>query len=284
VDASSLNTFVIARFAMILASILCVSSVSAGPGRSQTECRFDFEKIGREIKTLDRQEEARMRAALREALFEGPPDPNENLYHEFGRSPGGLHTVNGFKITGAENYPLISIKKNLRLTEDYMHTLPSGAQVLSVGEGTSELAANLRLKFPNTKALDLWYDDPFLPNELAEFVKANRPHLIAGSAMKIPLPSRSLDLVVSHMLLGNLDPASRLKSLGEMIRILKVGGEARVAFADPAQVDIVKTLKQFYGDEITVSAERWDSDWNGMVNHHCQTLYIRRVRNGHVEK
>jgi hypothetical protein len=86
------------------------------------------------------------------------------------------------------------------------------------------------------------------------------------------------------MLLGNLDPASRLKSLGEMIRILKVGGEARVAFADPAQVDIVKTLKQFYGDEITVSAERWDSDWNGMVNHHCQTLYIRRVRNGHVEK
>lgn len=263
-------------------------AVSA-PGRDSVDCRADFGNLGQELARqdeapskipLDTEQHRKALAWLRQNLF-GHRDPDADRL--FGRiqMQRGAPTINGAVITSGSDYRLVDIKNNLRLTEDFMHTIPRDAKVLSVGEGISELAENLRIKFPDTKALDLWYDDQDLPKELAEYVASHRPYLIAGSATEMPVKSRSIDLLVSHMLINNLDGPSRLKSLDEMIRVLKVGGEARIAFASDPKSDIAGFLQKRYGNEITVSSEAWRSKWKTrMINHDGQTLTIRRVRNG----
>lgn len=199
-------------------------------------------------------------------------------------NPVGKPVIAGRRVTGFEDYRLIDIKTNLGLSEDYLHTLPKNAEILSVGEGNSELASNLRERFPHTKALDLWYDDKNLPPDLANFVAENRPHLIAGSSTNLPIPDGSVDLVLSHMLLNNLDEDQKIKSVYEMVRILKAGGEARIAFGDHFNRDIEGLLKGVYGSDISVTTRRWVSNWQtGAKDHPGQTLIIRRLSRGATE-
>jgi ubiquinone/menaquinone biosynthesis C-methylase UbiE len=191
----------------------------------------------------------------------------------------GKPILAGGRVTGFEEYRLIDIKTNLGLSEDYLHSLPKSAKILSVGEGNSELASNLRERFPDTKALDLWYDDKNLTPDLAKFVAENRPHLITGSSTNLPMPDQSVDLVLSHMLLNNLDEGQKIKSVYEMVRVLKLGGEARIAFGDHFNRDIEGLLRAVYGSDISVTTKRWISNWQtGVKDHPGQTLIIRRLR------
>lgn len=275
---------------VVLWSVTSISTDAwAAPG-ARERCKSDFAKLADQdsndesLEALSREDQAEQEAAirwLRQSLFE--PVTDEQTTPTFDNKVQKdwleLPKINGGVITGPNEYRLLDVKKHLGLTEDYMHRFPSDASVLSVGEGVSELAANLRVKFPKTNALDLWYHDANLPKNLANFVALNRPHLIAGSSTNMPVVSGSVDLVVSHMLLSNLYANAQLKSIREMIRVLKVGGEAKIAFADDEKKDLVSVLQKLYGSEISVSAVRWKSDWKSdMVDVHGQTLTIRRLR------
>ena len=54
---------------------------------------------------------------------------------------------------------------------------------------------------------------------------ANRVRIDTGDARKLPYPDNSFDVVVSHWVIHNLEPAAdRLKALDEMLRVLRPGG------------------------------------------------------------
>jgi ubiquinone/menaquinone biosynthesis C-methylase UbiE len=108
-------------------------------------------------------------------------------------------------------------------------------KVWSIGEGFSDLLPMLLDHGADANGLDIWYSAKDFPESHpeAELMKAYiakyKGYLIVGDARHVPLPDRTLDMVLSHQLVRNFDSLdTEIELVEEMIRVTKVDGEVRV--------------------------------------------------------
>ena len=158
-------------------------------------------------------------------------------------------------ITSEEHYPLSVVLKNLGLD-----ALPTRGTILSVGEGMSPLVPEINRNGGRAKGLDIWYEQPDLPAELANYVRANSQSLMVGSATKIPLGDKSVDLVLSHALVNNLPGEAIEKAIFEMLRVAR--REVRVGGCCWLPDSIVKKVRARYGSKIDINVERSKTSWD----------------------
>ncbi|MEO8130185.1 MAG: class I SAM-dependent methyltransferase [Bryobacteraceae bacterium] len=111
-------------------------------------------------------------------------------------------------------------------------------QVLDVGcgSGLALIGAAKRLTSGRAIGIDVWSTedlstnkpDTAAANALAEGV-IDRVQLHTGDARDIPFPSASFDAVISMTAIHNIgDPTERETALGEMLRVLKPGGQLAI--------------------------------------------------------
>lgn len=157
--------------------------------------------------------------------------------------------VNEVFVTGGTFYPLNLILHNLSLEGESSPGHFAGKTVISLGEGFSGLVPHFLQHGALVRGLDLWYESA---NEIPDnkygmlmkrYIQDYGDHLIAADARQTPLKSESVDLVVSHMLVNNLeDYRDKLEVIQEAIRVLKVGGEARIFGFNPDHRNRLGTL------------------------------------------
>lgn len=169
-----------------------------------------------------------------------------------------------------------TIQNNLALNPRLLNEMAKpGRSVLTVGEGISELLPTLiEIQIP-TQALDIWYHSkipyietaPYTQHQglkaMAEFQKKYSPYLIRGSALDMPLENETKDFILSHLLANNLHIGEQLRFFSETVRVLKVGGQARILLTPqrtpdqpfPTQILIIDFLAKNYGEAVQASID-----------------------------
>lgn len=147
--------------------------------------------------------------------------------------------VSGFNrplfVTGDGLYPLSVIRNNLGITEEFSRSLVNKT-ILSVGEGFSDLLPYLLKIGAQPIGIDLWYevsvmDIPQNPagHLMAAYLTKYGPYLKRRDALKNGFPDSSFDFVFSHMVINNFETREQvITAVREMVRVLKVGGQARI--------------------------------------------------------
>lgn len=168
--------------------------------------------------------------------FSFSADPGDR-YIRYTKAEGSL-------ITGPHHYPTTEVLRNLGLI-DLLPSLSKQLKIISVGEGQSELATTLAKDGFNIKAVDIWYEAKNFPksaedarkntldgDEIFDYVAKNKLILQAADATKLPYLTASIDMVLSHQLINNLTDEKCFLAIQEMARVIKKGGQARIAFHD----------------------------------------------------
>ena len=134
--------------------------------------------------------------------------------------------------------PIEVVREHLKLTDDFVAQLRQpGASVVSLGEGMSELLPFLIATGAHVRAVDLWYHSELLDQgpfsnsalaAMADFQRRYRPYLIRANALHTGLPEESQSVVLSNLLANNLHINEQLRLVQEAIRLLRVGGNARI--------------------------------------------------------
>ncbi len=158
----------------------------------------------------------------------------------------GEISANGVLVTGEQTWALSELFKNMAIDNNVIEIwAQSHALILSLGEGTSNLVPTLVQRGVNAYGLDVCYsiaiDFPNTPRgeEMKNYLILNRSRLIIGDARYLPYEAETLDVVVSHKLVNNLHIADTLDIITEILRVLKIGGEARIYGFSPAKLRIV---------------------------------------------
>jgi hypothetical protein len=119
-------------------------------------------------------------------------------------------TANGIMVTGSSFYPLEVVVNDLGLRAWHLAELKN-KKVWSIGEGFSDLLPMLLDHGADAKGLDIWYVVKDFPESHPEaelmktYIAKYKDFLIVGDARHIPLPDRTLDMVLSHQLVRNFD-------------------------------------------------------------------------------
>jgi SAM-dependent methyltransferase len=92
---------------------------------------------------------------------------------------------------------------------------------------------------------NIWYEAKNLPksakdarentadgDEVFDYVAKNKSILQAADATKLPYLTASIDMVLSHQLINSLTDEKCFLAIQEMARVIKKGGQARIAFHD----------------------------------------------------
>ncbi|MEW6057531.1 MAG: methyltransferase domain-containing protein [Bdellovibrionota bacterium] len=141
--------------------------------------------------------------------------------------------------------------------------------ILSVGEGAGLVVPYLKRLGLKARGLDLWYDEAVIQKlkevdpegkhsgYLVEYYNRHKQNLVAGSVFDIPYQNESIKLVVAKYLINNIETQrDKFRALDEMVRVLKVDGEARILqLAEPGSFDerlLVKVLSERYGGKVSV--------------------------------
>lgn len=166
---------------------------------------------------------------------------------------GSYLWVNDILITGEEVlYKTVDIVDSLMI-EPY-HLIKwraNGAKTLSLGEGFSGLVPFLLSQGVEVKGLDLWYhaleDLPAQNNTvrlMREYTRNYGKHLIQGSASEIPLEDNSVDVILSHQLLNNLDQRTSREVINEAIRVIRPNeGEIRLVGLNQYTIEYLQRLQ-----------------------------------------
>lgn len=178
--------------------------------------------------------------------------------------------VEGIKVTGEEQYPLESIIHNLGLELKVLESWKSsGAKIVSVGEGRSNLVPWLRQNGLNAFGLDVWYSPKFnFPKssegkKMEDYYNRNAQNLITGRAEKMPFENESVDVFLSHGLVNNLHIVQTFQMMMEEFRCLKVGGESRIG---PLTLIQIKALDEFLEDNPSLRDESREMSFaNGLL-------------------
>ena len=64
-----------------------------------------------------------------------------------------------------------------------------------------------------------------------------------------------MDVVFARRLLNNLSPSENKRALDEIVRVIKVGGEARVYGTRLTAAQVRRHLQWHYGERVTVEIE-----------------------------
>jgi len=108
--------------------------------------------------------------------------------------------------------------------------IEKGYRVLDLGCGTATLTILIKKTQPNTEVIGLDADPQIL--EIAKSKVANADLDIAldyGTAIELPYPDNSFDLVFSSMVFHHLTRGNKVRALKEVFRVLRPGGELHVA-------------------------------------------------------
>lgn len=126
--------------------------------------------------------------------------------------------------------------------------------VLDIGSGGARFAEGAKDENINTKIISL---DPKygLPENLKlkitggedttmERMKEKQLPIVAGLAESLPFPNESFGLVIANCSVPYYQPDKDLKekSISEIIRVLKPGGEARITMVVKDDEDIIKKV------------------------------------------
>jgi len=124
----------------------------------------------------------------------------------------------------------------LRLVEQAR--IEKGHRVLDLGCGTATLTILLKKAQPEAEIVGLDGDPKVLQIAKAKVTKAGVDiSLDYGMAFELPYPDNSFDRVVSSMVLHHLTREDKARTLKEVFRVLKPGGELHVAdFGKPQNV------------------------------------------------
>jgi ubiquinone/menaquinone biosynthesis C-methylase UbiE len=106
--------------------------------------------------------------------------------------------------------------------------LPEGGTVVDVGSGTGTFALALKQRRPDARVIGVDGDPEILALARAK-PGASRIDWREGLAQELPLPTASVDVVSTSLLLHHLLPDDKRKALLEMKRILEPGGRLHVA-------------------------------------------------------
>jgi ubiquinone/menaquinone biosynthesis C-methylase UbiE len=114
--------------------------------------------------------------------------------------------------------------------------------VLDLGAGTGTLAIMLAERGARVEALD---GDPTVLAIAQAKPGAERVRWHEGRVDALPLPDSSVDRVVCSLLLHHLSDELKLVTLGEALRVLRVGGRLHVADWGPARDPFVRLAFRF---------------------------------------
>jgi ubiquinone/menaquinone biosynthesis C-methylase UbiE len=116
--------------------------------------------------------------------------------------------------------------------------IEKGQHILDLGCGTATLAILIKKMYPETEVTGL-DRDPDVLKIAREKVARNSLNikLDQGMAFKLPYPDGSFDRVLSSLLLHHLTRENKIRTLREVFRVLRPGGEFHLAdFGKPSNV------------------------------------------------
>ncbi len=180
----------------------------------------------------------------------------ENVRVKIEMPTNGAVLVNGVAVTGDFVFPLDFVIKNLGLVGIEDLNAYQGRSIISLGEGTSGLLPYLLNKGISARGIDLWYHAEGIPNNLIGNIMRSYgdlygERLIQADARRTLLEDASVDVVLSHMLVNNVNLVRRKSILREVVRILKPGGEARIfGFDEEETLSIAHFLEMQFADRI----------------------------------
>jgi len=108
--------------------------------------------------------------------------------------------------------------------------IKKGYRVLDLGCGTATLTILIKKTHPEADIIGLDGDPKILEIARSKVMKMGLDiALDRGMAFELPYPEDSFDRVVSSMVLHHLTRESKVRSLKEIFRVLRPGGELHVA-------------------------------------------------------
>jgi ubiquinone/menaquinone biosynthesis C-methylase UbiE len=108
--------------------------------------------------------------------------------------------------------------------------IEAGMRVLDVGSGTGTLAIRIKERCPGALVGGLDGDPEMLGRARAKAERAGvSVEFSEGLSYELPYEDESFDRVVSSLLFHHLLPADKVRTLAEIRRVLRPGGELHVA-------------------------------------------------------
>ncbi len=160
-----------------------------------------------------------------------------------------------FNSCGANiNYSVDDIKKDLQI--DGLKIDPSEL-VICLGEGDAKLLNYLLSEGYNAYGMDVWYDLRSYNTwgvqetsvsrlyDMLSVIYNNQGRIFNAKANSLPLKTESVDKLFSNKMLNNVDPVDRQAVIMEVLRVLKVGGIAKISGYMPDIQDNKKRIEDF---------------------------------------
>ena len=108
--------------------------------------------------------------------------------------------------------------------------ITSGHRVLDLGCGTATLTLLIKTAHPEAQVVGLDVDPEVLKLARSKAARAGLDiHLDQAMAFELPYPEASFDRVLSSLVLHHLTRENKLRTLREVFRVLRPGGELHVA-------------------------------------------------------
>jgi ubiquinone/menaquinone biosynthesis C-methylase UbiE len=116
--------------------------------------------------------------------------------------------------------------------------IEKGQHILDLGCGTATLTILIKKMYPETEVTGLDRDPDVLKIARAKVARNSlNIKLDQGMAFKLPYPDGSFDRVLSSLLLHHLTRENKIRTLREVFRVLRPGGEFHLAdFGKPSNV------------------------------------------------
>lgn len=116
-------------------------------------------------------------------------------------------------------------------------------KILDLGCGTGTLTLQVKRAHPHSKVFGLDGDPKILRIAEAKADKADVDLILDhGMSFKLPYPDNSFDRVLSSLLFHHLTRENKTKTLKEVFRVLRPGGELHVADWGEAQNRLMRAL------------------------------------------
>lgn len=121
--------------------------------------------------------------------------------------------------------------------------IEGGHRVLDLGCGTGTLTLLIKSHYPKAEVLGLDADPKALEVARAKAIRARlNVRLDKGMAFELPYPDASFDRVLSSLLFHHLTRENKERTLTEVFRLLRPGGELHVADWGKAQNKLMRMV------------------------------------------
>ena len=137
----------------------------------------------------------------------------------------------------------------------------AGEAVLEIGAGTATLAIALKERCPGAKVTGLDADPDVLEQARRKVAGSGCDvELVEGFSTALPFPDGHFDTVLSSLFFHHLSGVDKRRTVAEIARVLKPGGELHVAdFGRPANgfmAVLFRVVRAFDGLEVTAENAR----------------------------